>query len=140
MAVTLLYGDAPATAAGATSEGENLWLPLDELRAATGWELKPEGACRDDVCVPVPAERERDFLRGDRRTFNLAVLARLLAQPAVHDDAGQVWAFGEAAATKRAAMDGLEAPDFVLPDRDGIIHRLSDYRGKKVLLVSWASW
>jgi hypothetical protein len=27
-----------------------------------------------------------------------------------------------------------------LPDLDGNLHRLSDYRGKKVLLSAWASW
>lgn len=35
---------------------------------------------------------------------------------------------------------GAEAPDFTLADIDGASHRLSDFRGKKVLLVFWASW
>jgi peroxiredoxin Q/BCP len=29
---------------------------------------------------------------------------------------------------------GTSAPDFALPDQDGTIHRLSDYRGRKVVL------
>jgi peroxiredoxin Q/BCP len=29
---------------------------------------------------------------------------------------------------------GTKAPDFALPDQDGKIHRLSDYRGKQVVL------
>lgn len=29
---------------------------------------------------------------------------------------------------------GTKAPDFALPDQDGKIHKLSDYRGKKVIL------
>jgi len=37
-------------------------------------------------------------------------------------------------------LRSLEAPDFTLPDLDGKLHSLSDYRGKKVLLMSWASW
>jgi peroxiredoxin len=41
---------------------------------------------------------------------------------------------------RRAAMASLQAPDFGLPDLDGRRHRLSDYRGKKVLLAAWASW
>ena len=72
--------------------------------------------------------------------FNLAALARHLGQPVVHDDKNGVWYFGEAAATRRATLASLEAPDFELPDLDGKLHRLSDYRGKKVLLAAWASW
>jgi peroxiredoxin len=34
----------------------------------------------------------------------------------------------------------LMAPDFTLPDLSGTPRRLSDLRGKKVLLVTWASW
>ena len=40
----------------------------------------------------------------------------------------------------QAALDGLDAPDFALPDLDGAVHRLSDLRGKKVFLTTWASW
>ena len=31
-------------------------------------------------------------------------------------------------------------PDFALPDLDGKIHRLSDYRGKWVVVNYWATW
>ena len=31
-------------------------------------------------------------------------------------------------------------PDFLLPTLDGEIHRLSQYRGKKILLFHFASW
>ncbi|MDX6665660.1 MAG: hypothetical protein QOG68_1866, partial [Solirubrobacteraceae bacterium] len=27
----------------------------EELHARTGWELKPEGLCKADRCVPLPA-------------------------------------------------------------------------------------
>lgn len=29
---------------------------------------------------------------------------------------------------------GIQAPDFELPDQDGVIRKLSDYKGKKVIL------
>ena len=35
---------------------------------------------------------------------------------------------------------GLPAPDFALPRMDGQVVRLSDYRGKVVLLNIWATW
>jgi peroxiredoxin len=35
---------------------------------------------------------------------------------------------------------GKTAPDFTLTDLDGKEHKLSDYRGKDVMLVFWATW
>jgi peroxiredoxin len=32
------------------------------------------------------------------------------------------------------------APDFELPDIDGVVHQLSDYRGKVVIVNFWATW
>lgn len=140
MTVTVLWEDREATAAGAQAEGDALWLPAEQLQAVSGWALKPEGACRDEICVPLPAGREAEFLRDGGREFNLEALARLLGQPEVHEQAQAVWAFGEAAAARRDSLRSLEAPDFALPDLEGRVHRLSDYRGRKVFLVSWASW
>ena len=140
MSVTIIYGDRPVAVASATAEGDNLWLSLDDLRATTGWELKPQGVCLDEVCVPIPPGREADFVGADGKQFNLAALTRQLNQPAVHDDAHAVWCFGEAASVRNHALQALQAPDVTLPDLDGNWHSLSAYRGRKVLLVSWASW
>ncbi len=35
---------------------------------------------------------------------------------------------------------GYQAPDFVLPSLDDKDVRLSDYRGKRLILFMWASW
>ena len=35
---------------------------------------------------------------------------------------------------------GKPAPDFTLPDINGKPHKLSDYRGKNVLIIFWATW
>jgi hypothetical protein len=140
MSVTIIYGDRPVSVAIATAEGNNLWLSLDDLRAATGWELKPQGVCLGQVCVPIPAGRETDFVRAGGKQFNLTALARQLNQPAVHDDTYAVWLFGEAVNARDNAWPSLQAPDFTLPDLDGQLHSLSEYRGRKILLISWASW
>ena len=140
MRVTILYKERPPYAASASAEGENLWVPASELPAAAGWELRPEGACRGDVCVPIPRGREGEFLRERPARFNLAALARLLAEPVVHEDAHGVWFFGTSAATRLDDMQSLRAPDFTLPDLEGRPHALADYRGTKVFLVFWASW
>lgn len=92
---------------------------------AVGWEAKPHGLCRGELCVPFPLEDGR---------VDLAAFAERLGQPVARE--GDTWAFGE----PRRPAGSLDAPDFTLPDLDGRLHSLADYRGNKVLLVSWASW
>ena len=47
---------------------------------------------------------------------------------------------GVSAAARSRALQSLSAPDFTLPDLEGRMHTLSEHRGRKVLLVTWASW
>ncbi|MBT3788257.1 MAG: redoxin domain-containing protein [Alphaproteobacteria bacterium] len=61
-------------------------------------------------------------------------------KPLAHSADGDVWVLGEDAEDRTAGLTSLDAPDFALPDLDGKLHSLSDYRGKKVLLATWASW
>src|SRR5215208_468720 len=125
MTATLVYGDREPWSGAAAAEGEELWLSLADVEAATGWTPRPEGLCRGDVCVP---------LRGER--LGVRAFAELLGQPVVHED--DVWVVG-VAARERVVSDGV-APDFTLPDADGRLHSLSQHRGNKVLLAAWASW
>jgi hypothetical protein len=136
--VTLLTESGEHALAGTEASTTALWCPAAEADAATGWVAKPEGLCRGEACVPLPPGRERELVDGGR--INLAALWRHLGQPAVHSERGDVWVLAASARARRAALDSLEAPDFALPDPTGRLHRLSDYRGKKVLLVTWASW
>jgi len=137
MAETLITPDTTVSLGGGRAEGDDLWVPLAEL-VEIGWKLEPEGACKGDMCVPVPPGREAQWLRPG--AFNFAALARHLDQPVVHHAASATWVVGESAGTRNAAMASLEAPDFTLPDLSGQMHSLSDYRGRKVFLASWASW
>jgi hypothetical protein len=135
---TLLTDYGVTEAPAGTGAGDELWLDRDTAARATGWALKPEGLCKDDICVPVPAGEARHFVRGSE--VNLAAFWRHMGKPAAHDAGGTVWALGEAAADRSLRLASLEAPDFELPDLEGRTHRLSDQRGKRVFLVSWASW
>ena len=47
---------------------------------------------------------------------------------------------GVPASERARQLSSLEAPDFTLPDLQGKLHALSAQRGKKVLLVAYASW
>src|SRR5262249_8135317 len=71
---------------------------------------------------------------------NVAALWRHLGRPVVHSERGDAWVLGQGARERAAALRSLEAPDFTLPDPEGRLHSLPEQRGKKVLLVTWASW
>ena len=48
--------------------------------------------------------------------------------------------FGPRPDEQNGFIKSLAAPNFMLPDMNGKLHSLSDFRGKKVLLLTWASW
>ena len=132
----LLINARTSTVPAETPDG--LWLDAASLEEATGWALKPEGTCFGERCVPVPHGREREFVRDGQ--FNILALAGYLDQPVLRDSAHDVIAIGESAEGRAGRLRTLEAPDFTLPDLEGVMHSLSDYRGRKMFLASWASW
>ncbi len=111
-------------------------IDADRLEAAIGWTLKPEGLCREDVCVLVP---DRSAIERDGGIDVMAV-AGLLDRPAAIDTASDIVAIGTPRQRRQAALNELTAPDFRLPDLDGTYHALSDHRSKKRLLVAFSSW
>ena len=137
MAIIILHEQRETEVRPLSRHDEGLWLSPVDLERATGFELKPEGLCRDAICVPVPKGRHA-FAKDN--AIDVAGLWRHLGHPVVHDTVRAVWALGTGAGTRRQVLESLEAPDFTLPDVDGRPHSLSDYRGKKVFLASWASW
>jgi len=141
-AATVLYQEREGTAPQAEPDGDELWLTLPELTAVSGWQLKPEGVCKDEACVPVPAARRAALIRdGSPETlFNLTEFARWIEQPFAHDEKNAVWYFGPAGWDWKDRLASRQAPEFSLPDLDGHVHTLSELRGKKVLLLFWATW
>jgi hypothetical protein len=105
---------------------ERLDEPPAELESRTGWKIAPEGACRGDVCVPMPD------------TFSVSELAQRLGMALVQDEDHGLWALGPESAGH--ALASAELPDIVLPDRYGEDFALRSLRGTKVFMIAWASW
>jgi hypothetical protein len=108
---------------------DRLDISPDAFQAGTGWEIKPEGACKGEICVPLDRAEE----------FDVSSVAARLRMAIVHDDAAGLWALGPESLGDRALVTA-EAPDLTLPDFDGNEFRLSSLRGQKVALVAWAPY
>jgi hypothetical protein len=125
--VTQVDGDATST---------TVLLAPDVLEAATGWDLRTEGLCRGDVCVP---RRDGDGLLVDDR-IDLAAFASLLHRPLAYDAGAGIAVLADAPDDHAAAFDARVAPAWTLPDLDGTPVSSSAFAGHKKLLVAWASW
>jgi peroxiredoxin len=111
----------------------SLRVDADTFGRHTGWRIKPEGACKAEVCVPLPAA-----VHTDDGFLDVTVLAQKLGMVLVGD--GPVWALGPETAVTGRALTTAVAPELVLPDLDGTSFHLASLRGQKVVLVAWASW
>ncbi len=103
----------------------------------TGWMLKPEGACKGDVCIPLGDLGNETDPSGS--TVQLDVIAEKMGLPLLHDEAHGLWALGPESVGARA-LASAEAPNLTLPDLDGDLFELHSLRGQKVLLVAWAPY
>ncbi len=103
------------------------------FEARTGWQLKPEGACKGEICVPLGDAAP------DGDAVDLAAIADRLGMGLVHDEAAGMWALGPETLGGRA-LATAEAPNLTLPDLDGNEFELASLRGNKVLLVAWSPY
>lgn len=134
-AFTLIH-DGESRTIDATVASGRVALAASVVEETLGWKLRPEGLCQGDVCVPV---RDRDALRS-QQGIDLEALAQTLGRPLALDVEAGAAALGTSASDVSARLATLEAPDFSLPDLGGVLHSLSEHRGKKVLLIAYASW
>jgi len=139
--MTIVYNDKATHVQHAKTHGADIWLTPEDLTRATGFELKPEGICKDELCFPIPPQTSTNIVRTEsgETWFNLRAFAQLVDQSVAYDDTASMWYFGQRS-DERGGLGALQAPDFTLPDITGKQHTLSALRGKKVLLVTWASW
>ena len=110
---------------------DDLKISRDVFQSHTGWELKPEGACKGEVCIPLkPAPGE---------SVDVEDVARQMGLPLVGEESLRIWALGPESIGGRA-LTTAQAPDLRLPDLEGREFRLSSLRGQKVLVYAWAPY
>ncbi len=109
---------------------DKLIINSAELAARTGWHIKPEGACKEEMCVPLP-QMPADGV-------DVRILAECLNMPLLHDEKHHVWSLGPESGGR--VLNSAVAPEIVLPDLNGQPFALRSLRGQKVLVVAWASW
>jgi len=134
---TVLYQGNTITVPAAGG-GDRLLVKADDLTRINGFELKREGACYADICIPITQEMlvEQD----GNEWFDLTAFADLIGQPYVADTQARVWSFAEIPAKRESMMVDAMAPDFEVKDRQGKVIRMADLKGKKALIVTWSSW
>lgn len=137
---TVIYQDRFLSVPATSKEGE-LWLSLTDLQRVGGWELKEEGICKETICIQMPADESR-ILRtvGGSEQFNLAAFAKEIEEPTAYDSTTDTWYFGPPSWEWRGRLTNVIAPDFELPDWDEKLHRLSEWKGRKLFLLAWATW
>ena len=138
----VIYDGVATSVSAAREPSSDLWITTKDLTSATRFVIKPQGVCRDQLCFPLPKKRKAEFLskKGSTTWFNLSEFARLIKQPFATDEKNGVWYFGPRSEEQNGYLASLEAPAFTLPDLNGKQHSLRDFSGKRVLLVTWASW
>lgn len=128
MTLTLLDGEREVTVPSA-----GLLLDRSALREATGWDLKAEGLCQGEVCVP-------GDLAGDGTSpVSLAEVAAALRRPLAMAQLGEdvVAVLGEPGG--RSARTGQHAPELVLRDVDGNPVVIGS-SGRKTVVAAWSTW
>jgi hypothetical protein len=129
---TVLFQDQTVALEKIRPDSKDLWVRAADLPRINQFTLKPVGACRADMCIPVP----KALKSGE--WFNLTGFAQRLHQNYVAADG--VWSFSEIPLIRGDYYQSRIAPEFAAPDRKGRTVHLSDFRGKKVLVITWASW
>ncbi|MGB3735210.1 MAG: hypothetical protein WA964_09670 [Ilumatobacter sp.] len=110
---------------------DSLDIDAATFRSGTGWDIKPEGACKGEVCVPLGG--------GSSAGFDLTTTAERLGMAVVSDTDAGVHAVGPESFGGNALVTAV-APDVTLRDLDGNDVRLSDLHGRKVVLAAWSPY
>ncbi|MBM3691700.1 MAG: hypothetical protein FJW77_00105 [Actinobacteria bacterium] len=136
-----VVADGTVHAVGGAVRDDAVWLRSESVPTVTGWSLKPEGLCRDDVCIP-RAALGADAIAGTGadETIELRALARALQRAVAVEPVAALAVVADAPADLAGSIVEGRAPAFTLPDLDGTPVALADFAGRKKLLFAWSSW
>ncbi|PCJ24233.1 MAG: hypothetical protein COA96_10055 [SAR86 cluster bacterium] len=139
---TVLYDNQVIEIDRTLADPLDLWIPLEELSKLNDFAVASEQICLIDFCVSTDKQSNNPLVivRDQTDWVDVTRLASELNQLTVTDYDHGVWSFGEIPEQRKTFLESGLAPDFELTDRQGNPVRLSDFRGKKVLLLTWASW
>ncbi len=130
----VLYNERVVELDQTLADATELWITPEDLTRINDFVLKPQGACLEELCIPILQDRDSDMFvtRSNQGWLNFSGLAEKLRQASVTDYDDGIWSFGTMPMERQSFFRAGEAPDFELPDRDGNIVRLSDFRGKSI--------
>lgn len=139
--ITILANDNITEVAALPNKKGKLWIRADELKAATGFDLKESGACYDplNICIPL-IEDGFTRIESGYKWLNVSKLSERLEQVCISNEDQTVWSLGLIPEVRKAMLASSIAPEFEIADIHGETVRLSDLKGKKVLIVTWATW
>jgi hypothetical protein len=135
LTITLLQSGQADLVDAVVRENE-FWVLSSDIGTALGWEVKPEGLCKDDLCIPLA--NRTDLI--DEDLINLGRLSDLISRPLAISIVDRAASLGPPFDKYEQSVGLLQAPDFSLPDLDGRMYSLSEHRGSKVMIAAWASW
>lgn len=138
MASWTVISDRGATSVDVNDDHRDgqVWAAPEVVFEVLGWEVKPQGLCRGEVCVPASSALRPD----ESGRVDLVAVAEALSRPTLVDASVNSLVVGSSAVDRSAALEGGQLPAFELPDLDGAVHRSEEWLGRKMLLVAFASW
>ena len=107
-------------------------LDREAFEHGTGWALRPEGACRGKICVPLA----QGATVGD--AVNVELISERLGMPIVRHSASLA-SLGPATFGGTVLVTAA-APELTLSDLEGNPFNLASLRGQKVVLVAWSPY
>jgi hypothetical protein len=78
-------------------------------------------------------------IAGSDGLVDVRALAERLGMPLVREEHRDLWALGPETLNGRA-LTTTQAPELELPTFEGTMFHLRSLLGRKVVIVSWASW